>query len=243
MDHIDFTRKVGDSSLSDAEAARTHPPFRQVPPAQRRLRARRPARLGLRVPDLHVRGGRRAQRRRLLHPPRCGAHDGAPPRSPRGAGDLRSCLRVGRYAHLLQASCRGARRRRSQPLPPRPGLQRLGLGRVQDEHDPQRDLQGRDPQRRHARPSRDTWTGAACAASTWCCPIRRFGINYSREGMEFPERFRYGFCPETGKKAELMFIQHMHAVLRPRGLLASVAPHGVLFRGGQEARDPPRLPR
>ena len=61
-----------------------------------------------------------------------------------------------------------------------------------------------------------------------------FGINYSREGMEFPERFRYGFCPETGKKAELMFIQHMHAVLRPRGLLASVAPHGVLFRGGRE---------
>lgn len=36
-----------------------------------------------------------------------------------------------------------------------------------------------------------------------------FGINYSREGMEFKERFRYGFCPESGKKAELMFIQHI----------------------------------
>jgi len=61
-----------------------------------------------------------------------------------------------------------------------------------------------------------------------------FGINYSREGMEFKERFRFGFCPESGKKAELMFIQHMLAVLRPNGMLATVAPHGVLFRGGKE---------
>jgi type I restriction enzyme M protein len=63
-----------------------------------------------------------------------------------------------------------------------------------------------------------------------------FGMNYSREGMEFKERFRYGFCPETGKKAELMFIQHMLAALRPNGLLATVAPHGVLFRGGKEGK-------
>jgi len=63
-----------------------------------------------------------------------------------------------------------------------------------------------------------------------------FGINYSREGMEFKERFPYGFCPETGKKAELMFIQHMLVVLRPRGILATVAPHGVLFRGGKEGQ-------
>jgi type I restriction enzyme M protein len=63
-----------------------------------------------------------------------------------------------------------------------------------------------------------------------------FGINYSREGMEYKERFRYGFCPETGKKAELMFIQHMHSVLRPRGVLATVAPHGVLFRAGKEGQ-------
>ncbi len=63
-----------------------------------------------------------------------------------------------------------------------------------------------------------------------------FGMNYSREGMEFKERFRYGFCPESGKKAELMFIQHMLAVLRPKGMLATVAPHGVLFRGGKEGQ-------
>jgi len=27
-----------------------------------------------------------------------------------------------------------------------------------------------------------------------------FSQNYSRDGMKFTERFRYGFCPETGKK-------------------------------------------
>lgn len=63
-----------------------------------------------------------------------------------------------------------------------------------------------------------------------------FGINYAREGMEYRERFRFGFCPESGKKAELMFIQHMLAVLRPNGMLATVAPHGVLFRGGKEGQ-------
>ena len=61
-----------------------------------------------------------------------------------------------------------------------------------------------------------------------------FGMNYSRQDMDLKDRFRYGFCPETGKKAELMFIQHMWAVLRPNGILATVAPHGVLFRGGKE---------
>src|SRR5205814_1266063 len=48
-------------------------------------------------------------------------------------------------------------------------------------------------------------------------------------------RFAYGFAPETGKKADLMFAQHMVAVLRPNGMAATVMPHGVLFRGGTEA--------
>jgi type I restriction enzyme M protein len=61
-----------------------------------------------------------------------------------------------------------------------------------------------------------------------------FSQNYSREGMEFAERFRYGFAPETGKKGDLMFAQHMLAVLRPNGVVATVMPHGVLFRGGAE---------
>ena len=48
------------------------------------------------------------------------------------------------------------------------------------------------------------------------------------------ERFRYGEVQLGSKKADLMFLQHMVAVLRDGGLLATVMPHGVLFRGGEE---------
>ncbi|MFF0969987.1 N-6 DNA methylase [Streptomyces sp. NPDC003703] len=61
-----------------------------------------------------------------------------------------------------------------------------------------------------------------------------FAQNYRKEGMEYPERMAYGWCPESGKKADLMFIQHCLAVLEPDGIAASVMPHGVLFRGGVE---------
>ena len=36
------------------------------------------------------------------------------------------------------------------------------------------------------------------------------------------------------KKADLMFVQHMIAVLKADGKMAVVMPHGVLFRGGEE---------
>ncbi len=61
-----------------------------------------------------------------------------------------------------------------------------------------------------------------------------FSQNYEKEGLVFKERFRFGWCPEAGKKADLMFVQHMLAVLRPGGMVATVMPHGVLFRGGAE---------
>ncbi|KWF79232.1 restriction endonuclease subunit M [Burkholderia cepacia] len=51
---------------------------------------------------------------------------------------------------------------------------------------------------------------------------------------EFPERFRYGQVPLGAKKADLMFLQHMLAVTRDGGMVATVMPHGVLFRGGEE---------
>lgn len=60
-----------------------------------------------------------------------------------------------------------------------------------------------------------------------------FSQNYSRANMKFPNRFRE-WTPETGKKADLMFVQHMLASLKPRGLMATIMPHGVLFRGGKE---------
>ena len=61
-----------------------------------------------------------------------------------------------------------------------------------------------------------------------------FSQNYTRDGIPFPERFRFGFCPDAGKKADLMFVQHMLAVLRDKGMVVTVMPHGVLFRGGDE---------
>jgi type I restriction enzyme M protein len=50
------------------------------------------------------------------------------------------------------------------------------------------------------------------------------------------ERFSYGEVPLGAKKADLMFLQHMVAVLADGGLLATVMPHGVLFRGGDEKK-------
>lgn len=60
-----------------------------------------------------------------------------------------------------------------------------------------------------------------------------FSQNYIRKDLKFPGRFPV-MMPEKGKKADLMFVQHMLAVLKHDGRLATVMPHGVLFRGGEE---------
>ena len=60
-----------------------------------------------------------------------------------------------------------------------------------------------------------------------------FSQNYDLQEMKFKERFTH-FMPESGKKADLMFVQHMVASLKSDGKLAVVMPHGVLFRGGEE---------
>lgn len=61
-----------------------------------------------------------------------------------------------------------------------------------------------------------------------------FSLNYDPKELTFTERFCYGFTPANGKKADLMFVQHMLSVLKINGRLATVMPHGVLFRGGDE---------
>lgn len=61
-----------------------------------------------------------------------------------------------------------------------------------------------------------------------------FSQNYSKADMVFTDRFSYGFAPETGKKADLMFVQHMLASCKSDGKVVVVMPHGVLFRGGKE---------
>lgn len=61
-----------------------------------------------------------------------------------------------------------------------------------------------------------------------------FSQNYNRATMQYQSRFAYGFAPETGKKADLMFVQHMLASCKRTGKVVVVMPHGVLFRGGKE---------
>lgn len=60
-----------------------------------------------------------------------------------------------------------------------------------------------------------------------------FSQGYTRSNVKFPSRFRE-WCPDTSKKADLMFVQHMLASLKPKGMMATVMPNGVLFRGGKE---------
>ena len=60
-----------------------------------------------------------------------------------------------------------------------------------------------------------------------------FSQNYIKKDIDYPGRFAV-WMPEKGKKADLMFVQHMLAVLKADGKMATVMPHGVLFRGGEE---------
>lgn len=61
-----------------------------------------------------------------------------------------------------------------------------------------------------------------------------FSQNYSKQNIKFPARFPYGYAPESGKKGDLMFVQHMIGSLKDNGKMACIIPHGVLFRGGAE---------
>jgi type I restriction enzyme M protein len=60
-----------------------------------------------------------------------------------------------------------------------------------------------------------------------------FSQNYIKKEIDHPGRFAV-WMPEKGKKADLMFVQHMLAMLKSDGKMATVMPHGVLFRGGEE---------
>ncbi|MEZ2309894.1 N-6 DNA methylase [Paraburkholderia sp. RCC_158] len=53
-------------------------------------------------------------------------------------------------------------------------------------------------------------------------------------GAEIPRAIQIRAGPLGAKKADLMFLQHMLAVTRDGGMVATVMPHGVLFRGGEE---------
>ncbi|MEL6408078.1 MAG: class I SAM-dependent DNA methyltransferase [Chloroflexota bacterium] len=83
-------------------------------------------------------------------------------------------------------------------------------------------------------------TGKTLEAFDYILSNPPFSQNYNRDGMAFKGRFKH-FAPEKGKKADLMFAQHMYSVLKKDGTtseiepaLATVMPHGVLFRSGVE---------
>ncbi|WP_028647498.1 class I SAM-dependent DNA methyltransferase [Nocardiopsis sp. CNT312] len=63
-----------------------------------------------------------------------------------------------------------------------------------------------------------------------------FSQVFKGEEAEFADaRYRWGRVKDGSKKADLMFLQHMVAVLKDTsGRGATVMPHGVLFRGGEE---------
>ena len=83
VQHIDFTRKVGQTLRHGREPAAAHRPLHQVPAAQRGLRVPRPARRRLRVPDRRVRRLRRQEGRRVLHAARRRPDDDPPRRTRR----------------------------------------------------------------------------------------------------------------------------------------------------------------
>ncbi|MFC8201988.1 N-6 DNA methylase [Streptomyces sp. NPDC057298] len=67
-----------------------------------------------------------------------------------------------------------------------------------------------------------------------------FSLNYDAELVEKADEDHgtrmWEYAPESGKKADLMFVQHMISVLEQRreAVAATVMPHGVLFRAGKE---------
>lgn len=60
-----------------------------------------------------------------------------------------------------------------------------------------------------------------------------FSMDYTESTLTYKHRFKFGNCPEKDR-ADLMFVQHMVSVLNDGGIMATVMPHGVLFRGGAE---------
>lgn len=62
--------------------------------------------------------------------------------------------------------------------------------------------------------------------------LKNWGIEEAQADMY--HRFPYGIPPQS--YGDLAFVSHMVASLNSKGKMASVVPHGVLFRGGSEGK-------
>lgn len=60
--------------------------------------------------------------------------------------------------------------------------------------------------------------------------------NWGKEAAEKNDynRFNYGVAPAS--YGDLAFVQHMLSSLNSKGIMATVVPHGILFRGGAEGK-------
>lgn len=61
-----------------------------------------------------------------------------------------------------------------------------------------------------------------------------YSLKWDSANKQNEERFSYGIAPKS--KADYAFLLHDLYHLRPDGIMCIVLPHGVLFRGGEEAR-------
>ncbi|SEV93319.1 type I restriction-modification system subunit M [[Clostridium] fimetarium] len=62
--------------------------------------------------------------------------------------------------------------------------------------------------------------------------LKEWGIEVAENNTY--NRFNYGVPPKS--YGDLAFVEHMLASLNDKGIMASVVPHGVLFRGGTEGK-------
>jgi hypothetical protein len=110
----------------------------------------------------------------------------------------------------------------------------------QDEHAAPRHPRRRRAQRRHPR-------GAAAHRGRRADALRPRDhqpailaeLREDAAWPKFPERFRFGWCPEGGKKADLMFLQHMLAVLRPGAWWPRSCPTACCFAAAPSGTSAP----
>ena len=233
LTHIDFNRRVGQSRIPDQRLRDLIQHFSKY-----RLRNE-----DFEFPDLlgaayeylirdfaELRG---QEGRRILHAAVRRPDDGTPGEARRRHAHLRSMLGLGRHADPLQGISRRAPAELAQPRlfgqEANGGVWAISKMNMLLHGIPDADIRNGDAL---AEPLHTE--GGELMRFDRVITNPPFSQNYSTDGMLFKERFRFGFCPESGKKADLMFVQHMLSVLRPGGMVVTVMPHGVLFRGGAE---------
>ena len=161
VQHIDFTRKVGQSSMSDKKLRDLIVHFSKY-----RLRNEDfefPDLLGAAyeylIGEFADSAGKKGGE---FYTPRSVVRMMVGLVEPqRGDERLRPVLRVGRHADPVQGVRRGARRQRAQPAPGRPGEQRQRLVDLEDEPAAPRHPRRGHAQRRHARRARCTSRAAS----------------------------------------------------------------------------------